>query len=51
MTLTPRDIEDRFEEAAYTLRRLPEKDRPRGYGSSWPPVVNVFWPGRSMPPM
>ena len=40
MTLTPRDIEDRFEEAAYTLRRLPEKDRPRGYGSSWPSVVH-----------
>ncbi|MGV8988185.1 MAG: DUF6362 family protein [Cypionkella sp.] len=39
MTLTPRDIEDRFEEAAYTLRRLPEKDRPRGYRSSWPPIV------------
>ncbi len=39
MTLTPRDIEDRFEEAAYVLRRLPEKDRPRGYGSSWPPIV------------
>ena len=36
MTLTPRDIEDRFEEAAYTLRRLSEKDRPRGYGGSWP---------------
>ena len=40
MTLSPRDIEDRFEEAAYTLRRLPEKDRPRGYGGSWPPVVH-----------
>ena len=40
MTLSPRDIEDRFEEAAYTLRRLPEKDRPRGYGSSWPAVVH-----------
>jgi hypothetical protein len=39
MTLTARDIEDRMEEAAYTLRRLPEKDRPRGYGGSWPPVV------------
>jgi hypothetical protein len=39
MTLTARDIEDLFEEAAYTLRRLPETDRPRGYGSSWPPVV------------
>ena len=40
MTLTARDIEDRFDEAAYTLRRLPEKDRPRGYGSSWPAVVH-----------
>ena len=39
MALTPREIEDRFEEAAFTLRRLPEKDRPRGYASSWPPVV------------
>ena len=40
MPLSPRDIEDRFEEAAYTLRRLPEKDRPRGYSSSWPAVVH-----------
>jgi hypothetical protein len=40
MTLTPREIEDRFEEAAYTLRRLPERNRPRRYGSSWPPVVH-----------
>ena len=40
MTLTPRDIKDRFEEAAYTLRRLPKKDRPRGCGSSWPPLVH-----------
>ncbi len=40
MRLTPREIEDRLEEAAYTLRNLPEKDRPRGYGSSWPPVVH-----------
>ena len=39
MALTPREIEDRFEEAAFTLRRLPEKDRPRGYASCWPPVV------------
>jgi len=39
VTLTARDIEDRMEEAAYTLRRLPEKDRPRGYGASWPPTV------------
>jgi hypothetical protein len=40
MTLTPREIEDRFEEAALTLRRLPERNRPRGYGSSWPQVVH-----------
>ena len=40
MRLTPREIEDRLEEAAYTLRNLPEKDRPRGYGSFWPPVVH-----------
>ncbi len=40
MRLTPREIEDRLEEAAYTLRNLPEKDRPRGYGNSWPSVVH-----------
>ncbi len=40
MTLSPRDIEDLFEEAAYTLRRLPEKNRPRGYSSYWPAVVH-----------
>lgn len=39
MTLSPREIEDRFEEAALTLRRLPEKDRPRGFHSAWPEVV------------
>ncbi|MBL9054994.1 MAG: hypothetical protein JNJ84_01825 [Rhodobacteraceae bacterium] len=40
MRLSPREIEDRLEEAAHTLRNLPEKDRPRGYGNSWPPVVH-----------
>lgn len=39
MSLSVREIEDRLEEAAWTLRRLPEKDRPRGYTSSWPPIV------------
>lgn len=39
MTLSPREIEDRFEEAALTLRRLPEKDRPRGFHSAWPEIV------------
>ena len=54
LRLTPREIEDRLEEAAYTLRNLPEKDRPRGYGNSWPPVVHDakhaygYTPERSM---
>lgn len=34
-----REIEDRFEEAAVTLRRLPDGSGARGYGSSWPEVV------------
>lgn len=37
--LTVAEIEDRLEEAALTLRRLPTKDGPKGYGSSWPDVV------------
>lgn len=38
---TPRDIEDRLEEAAATLRRLPNPpgSGARGYGSSWPETV------------
>ena len=40
LSIRARDIEDRFKEAAYTLRLLPEKDRPRGDGSSWPPAVH-----------
>lgn len=39
VNLTVMEIEDRFEEAALTLRRLPMKDGPREYGSSWPDVV------------
>ena len=38
MALTPREIEDRFEEAAFTLRRLPEKDRPRGFAAAEAPM-------------
>jgi len=36
--ITPREIEDRFEEAALTLRRLPNPpgSGARGYGRSWP---------------
>lgn len=37
--LTVAEIEDRLEEAALTLKRLPAKDGPKGYGSSWPDVV------------
>lgn len=41
MHLTPSDIEDRLEEAAMTLRRLPHPPGtgPKGYGSSWPEYV------------
>ena len=41
MALTAREIEDRFEEAAITLRRLPNPkgSGPRGYGQSWPDYV------------
>lgn len=39
VVLTVVEIEDRLEEAALTLRRLPAKDGPREYGSSWPDVV------------
>lgn len=40
--ITPRDIEDRLEEAALTLRRLPNPagSGARGYGSSWPDYVH-----------
>lgn len=36
--ISPREIEDRFEEAALTLRRLPNPagSGARGYGRSWP---------------
>ena len=40
--MTPREIEDRFEEAALTLRRLPNPpgSGARGYGRSWPDYVH-----------
>jgi Domain of unknown function (DUF6362) len=34
------EIADRFEEAAYTLRRLPSV-RMKGYFSTWPPIVRT----------
>lgn len=41
MTITPREIEDRLEEAALTLKRLPHPpgSGPKGFGSSWPEYV------------
>lgn len=41
-TITPAEVEARFEEAALTLRRLPDPpgSGPRGYGSSWPDYVH-----------
>lgn len=39
--LTAGEIEERFEEAARTLRRLPDPpgSGPKGYGSSWPEYI------------
>lgn len=51
--MMPVEIEDRFEEAASVLRRLPDP-RPMGYFSAWPQVVrsaaeSYGWePGRTM---
>lgn len=45
--ITPSLLEDRFEEAARTLRRLPNPpgSTPRGYSSSWPEYAHD--PGQS----
>lgn len=40
--MTPNEIEDRFEEAARTLRRLPD-DKPQGYFNTWPQIVRTAW--------
>lgn len=40
--MTPNEIEGRFEEAARTLRRVPE-DRPQGYFNTWPQMVRTAW--------
>lgn len=39
MKYSAQDIEDRFDEAARTLRRVRVPGGARGYGSSWPEVV------------
>jgi hypothetical protein len=40
--LSPKEIGDRFEEAARTLGRLPD-DQPQGYFNVWPPIVRTTW--------
>jgi len=42
MPITPREIEDQFEDAALTLRRLPNPpgSGAKGYGQSWPEYVH-----------
>lgn len=37
---TVTDVADRFEDAAYTLKRLPSV-RVQGYFSTWPPIVRT----------
>lgn len=39
---TPTLVEERLEEAADTLRRLPAV-KVQGYFSTWPPVIRDFW--------
>ena len=41
--LSPNEIEDRFEEAARTLRRLPDDGARQGYFNVWPPIVRTTW--------
>jgi hypothetical protein len=45
MALETNEIEDRFEEAARTLRRLPNPpgSGPKGYGNAWPEYVQDAW--------
>jgi hypothetical protein len=40
--MTPVEVEARFEEAAATLRRLPES-RVSGYFNTWPPIVRSIY--------
>ncbi len=37
---TPTDIANRFEEAVYTLKRMPPVRKP-GYFNAWPPIVRT----------
>ena len=41
--LSVHEVEDRLEEAALTMKRLPNTGGPKGYGSSWPDYVRSRW--------
>ena len=47
--MTPLELEDRFEEAVSTLRRLPDK-RPRGHFNVWPAIARTAWEIMAMEP-
>nr|CRH06596.1 Conserved protein of unknown function [Candidatus Magnetococcus massalia] len=41
---TTQTVAQRLEEAASTLKRLPDKGlKPQGYGSSWPSILREYW--------
>ncbi len=46
--LSPQEIGDRFEEAARTLRRLPDNGARQGYFNVWPPIVRTAWETMAM---
>ena len=47
--LAPKDIDERFAEAARTLRRLPD-EKPQGYFNTWPAIVRTRWEIMAMQP-
>ncbi len=49
IALTPKEVEERLEEAARTLRRLPD-DRRQGYFSVWPSILHDKWEILAMEP-
>jgi hypothetical protein len=46
--LSPQEIEVRFEEAARTLRRLPDNGARQGYFNVWPAIVRTAWETMAM---
>ena len=47
--LSPKEVGERFEEAARTLRRLPD-EKPQGYFNVWPDIVRSHWEILAMEP-